>query len=602
MIETYDLIRFMGDTRANVDYHHGQLRPAVGVHSYQVLRATRSRPELAEAYGWTYNHAPMLAYCHERFYVAYLSNPVDEHTPPGQTLLASSSDGRTWDRPRVIFPPYIIPMGVYPDDLPHKLEPNSYAVMHQRMAFFIAPNGRLLVMGFYGICPHSLATSPLDGRGVGRAVREVYEDNSLGPIYFVRYNRHAGWNESNTSYPFCETSPDKGFVEACDALLADKLVTLQWWEEDRAEDGFFATRGREAFCFYHTPDGNVVGLWKWSHAALSTDEGQSWSEIQRMPSLVMAGAKVWGQRTSDGRYALVYNPSPSNEHRWPLAIVTGEDGYSYNNMLLVQGEVPPRRYAGQWKDDGPQYNRGIVEGNGTPPDGAMWITYSMNKEDIWVSRIPVPIIGQVEGPVSDTLDRDAALVSWTIYSPLWAQVGIDEAPGGGHALALRDKDPFDYAKAERIFPDSTVVTIRTRVMAGQTEGEPLHINVADEKGQVPVRIWFDVDGRLRAIDASVERDLGPYEAGQWYDLTLKIDMRWHHYHLTVSGTDISRTMRFGASAATVHRVAFQTGPIRRTPQPWMPTEGGLELPTGDNPISPSVFYVANLTTEDHSVA
>jgi hypothetical protein len=29
--------------------------------------------------------------------------------------------------------------------------------------------------------------------------------------------------------------------------------------------------------------------------------------------------------------------------------------------------------------------------DGTPPGGNMWVTYSMNKEDIWISKIPVPV-------------------------------------------------------------------------------------------------------------------------------------------------------------------------------------------------------------------
>jgi hypothetical protein len=31
----------------------------------------------------------------------------------------------------------------------------------------------------------------------------------------------------------------------------------------------------------------------------------------------------------------------------------------------------------------------------------MWLTYSVNKEDIWVSRVPVPVVGGVGGPVND---------------------------------------------------------------------------------------------------------------------------------------------------------------------------------------------------------
>jgi hypothetical protein len=233
------------------------------------------------------------------------------------------------------------------------------------MGFYVAPDGRLLLLGFYGVPNH-----PNDGRGIGRVVREVKADGSFGPIYFLRFNTHNGWNEQNTVLPFFTSAPDEGFRQACRALLADKLMTLQWWEEDRSRDGFypdFGDRVLKALSYYHRKDGTVVGLWKGSWTALSTDEGRTWSPPVRVPTLAMAEAKVWGQRTPDGRYALLYNPRRDNRHRWPLAIVTGDDGVRFDELLTVQGEVPPRRYNGLDKAFGPQYVRGIAEGNGTPP-------------------------------------------------------------------------------------------------------------------------------------------------------------------------------------------------------------------------------------------
>ena len=56
-----DTIRYTGKTLVNIDYHHGQLSPAIGVHSYQTLRANRTDPSKDSAVTWTYNHAPMLA-------------------------------------------------------------------------------------------------------------------------------------------------------------------------------------------------------------------------------------------------------------------------------------------------------------------------------------------------------------------------------------------------------------------------------------------------------------------------------------------------------------------------------------------------------------
>src|SRR5215217_8150641 len=93
-----DTVRYTGKTLVNVDYHHGQLSPAVGVHNIQTFRANRERPETADSFGWTYNHAPMLAYWNNLFYLEYLSDPVGEHIPPGQTFLQTSKDGYVWSK------------------------------------------------------------------------------------------------------------------------------------------------------------------------------------------------------------------------------------------------------------------------------------------------------------------------------------------------------------------------------------------------------------------------------------------------------------------------------------------------------------------------
>lgn len=106
-----DLVHYVGETMSNVDYHHGQLQPAIGVHNQQIMRANRLMPEQSDGFGWTYNHAPMIAYWNNTYFVEYLSDPVSEHVTPGQTLLITSKDGINWSMPQVIFPQYLVPEG-----------------------------------------------------------------------------------------------------------------------------------------------------------------------------------------------------------------------------------------------------------------------------------------------------------------------------------------------------------------------------------------------------------------------------------------------------------------------------------------------------------
>src|SRR5690349_6416440 len=94
-LQLEDTVRYTGKTLSNVDYHHGQLSPAIRVHNIQTFRANRGNA----VNNWTYNHAPMLAYWNNTFYLEYLSNPVGEHVPPGQSYLQTSKDGYKWAEP-----------------------------------------------------------------------------------------------------------------------------------------------------------------------------------------------------------------------------------------------------------------------------------------------------------------------------------------------------------------------------------------------------------------------------------------------------------------------------------------------------------------------
>ncbi len=570
----------------DMDVHDGRLRPAIGVENIQVFRANRTRSNIADKYGWTYSHAPMLAYWNNKFYLQYLTNPVSEHQEPGMTMIITSNDGRYWDIPEPVFPIYFLRPGYI----------SSYktgaAMMHQRMGFYVAPNGRLLVLAYYGEAP-----SPWGEYGIGRVVREAYKDGTYGPIYFIRYNSLSPYNESNTTYPFYKRSNDRGFIEACDALLADRLKTMQWRDEERvADDGFFTISGGSSASVYHRKDGVAVAHFKNSYAALSPDKGETWSTPVQVPSIVTSGAKTWGQQTSDGRYALVYNPAPYGSHRWPLAVVTSDDGILFDNMLLVHGDVPPLRFFGRAKDFGPQYIRGISEGNGDPPGSDMWVTYSVNKEDIWISRIPFPVSYRIEGPVEDffdELDVGGKIPDWNIYRTQWAKAEIAAFPSAQNkSLRLSDRDPYDYAKAVRVFEESKSVQISFKLYAKQIQNGRLEIEVLDHGGYRPIRIVFDQDGYLKVNDGSKMIPGGIYNSNSWYQVNIVVNVLDENFDLFLNDKIIVRNATFSEPVASVERLSFRTGEYRTEPTRETDRYGFLgDLPDSDEPSSIAIYYI-----------
>ncbi len=129
---------------------------------------------------------------------------------------------------------------------------------------------------------------------------------------------------------------------------------------------------------------------------MSPDEGKTWTKFGENKSLMTNGAKTWVQKTDDGRYALVYNHSATGDNRYPMAIMTSDDCHIFDNVLCLNGEVPPQRFQGIHKPFGSQYFRGIVESNGDPLGDHLWMTYSVNKEDILISRTPTPVGGTID--------------------------------------------------------------------------------------------------------------------------------------------------------------------------------------------------------------
>ena len=568
-------VAYVGGEICNPRLHEGGFRYAIGVENIQVMRANRTHPEEAEDYGWTYNHAPNITYWQGKFYLEYLSNPVDEQQPPGQTLLVTSVDGRRWSKPVVAFPPYKAPEGV---TIP---KPYYGYIMHQRMGFYTAPDGRLLLLAFYG---HSY--NPFKEGGIGRVVREIYPDGSMGPIYFIRYSSHTKWDASNTAYPFYTQSKDKGFRKACEALLADRLKTLQWIDEDRGLDGFYTLKDSinrvQATNWYHRQDGKVVALWKWSYAALSADEGQTWSTPVRVPSLIMAGGKQWGQRTSDGRYAICYNPIETQPYRYPLITITSDDGIRFDSMCVVHGEVPPRRFFGENKDFGPCYVRGITEGEQQPKDQNMWLTYSVNKEDIWVARVPLPVRTTWNGPVNDRFDQilpHDVIPNWNLYRPKWANVFAD-----GRSLCLTDSDRYDYARAIRVFEQGKRVNIRLRLKVVTENGEPFEIDVTDRHGERMLSLSLK-DG----VICSQQQTLATYHPNEWMDINLTLDTDKRTF------TCYGRTLPALHAVNSVERISFRTGSWRNLPDRQTPNqEKQPPLPLCDERGSHSLYLLQHL--------
>jgi hypothetical protein len=456
----------------------GGLPPAVGVESYQVFRASTDAPDLTDGRGWTYHHHVDMACWRGRLYVGWNSCERDEDVWPSRELYSTSIDGRTWTPPQELFPQGVsTPLRMY--------------FFHTKGP---APSGgRMLAIA--GMRTDTADTS--EDRKGPLVVREIFSHHALGDVFALQ-GRH-------DTLPSFEQSGDGGFVAACRQLLADRIFLeqqdrgkllgdrrMKWhdaaaWPAGSVPGDSDKWVAGKAYSLFRRADGVWVGVSKMGWTTISHDGGETWSQPAVPPTLVTGKAKVWSQQTRDGRFVLVYNPSRRN--RFPLTIVTGDDGVHFRDMRIVQGELPVQRYAGLHRSIGPQYVRGIShwaddgsrhdEGLG---DRSLWLVYSMSKEDIWVSRVPLA----------------ARPPAWNVYSPKWAPVTI-----AGDEVRFEDRDPYDYALATRVFDERRNATITFDVLAEQPDA-PLHVEVIGPPSPIRVAVTPDVVGEWKPVRIAAE--------------------------------------------------------------------------------------------------
>ena len=555
-------IRYIGTEAADTRFHDGALRPVIGARHIQVMRANRENPEQSQGTDWTYNHAPMLCWWNKQFYLLYLSSPVHEHDGVARVLMTTSPDGYRWEQPILIFEDISVPAGVYRGRKAEELKPDARTIAHHRMGFYTAPNGVLLAMTHLGVTP-DIHVIPNSGYGMGRVVRRVHADGSLGAVHVLRINTQAGWRAEHFPWPVWEQAEDAAMKEACAALLADKLANGAWWEEERLDKEFFPLTDMRAPSFCPLGDGTVAAIGKVGMFSLSRDGGAAWSEPQKAEGIISSGGKCWMQKTTDGRYAILYNPSPDGQHRWPLAVITSENGYDYNHMLAAGTEVAPMRYGGYLKNHGLNYIRGIMPGNGTPPDGGLWAAYSMNKEDIWIVRLPANIKGETQIPVDDdfTVQEDGYPEQWHIYSPLWASVRMEDG-----CLVLRDSDPCDYAKAMRMFPKASQCMVTLQVSADSTENGELHIELEDARGMPATRVLLRGDGQVWVRAGNGEWPVMPYTSGEKLTITIAADCADQSVRITVNG-QACKPYPLMCPVLSLERLTLRTGETRLSPSP-----------------------------------
>jgi hypothetical protein len=222
----------------------------------------------------------------------------------------------------------------------------------------------------------------------------------------------------------------------------------------------------------------------------------------------------------------------------------------------------------------------------------------MNKEDIWVSNIPVPVKDKASAAVNDEfaiMKEGEELKEWNLFSPLLCQTTI-EKKNDVKALVLHDSDPFDYAKAERIFPASKKVQLEFAITPAQNNTGDLEIELVNAKGTPCLRLMLDSTGTILTKQGYRNKSLGKYTAGEKLDIKIELNTTTRFYNVTINGGKPSVNLCF-APVESVERIVFRTGETRRFPNADTPTDQDYDLPNANAIGKEAVYQIHYLKTK-----
>lgn len=338
---------------------------------------------IAEGGLGTYNHGGHMIHHRGRFYVTWKSHDRYEDAPGQRTLCCVSRDGLSWSSPTVIVDS-ISPMGPRNQNGYFVFACPFQAVAERLYAFAtvlrrrgsryerigkvgvrLDADGRANGVPFWVDLPKPENAPPACRNYVRRPDLSGQTRQDVEKI--VQRWRRMGGDSSSLSYgpnrgpapgtPYCRLSEHTAY------FTADGLHQVMLWRDDAGCALWAAVRPVRK-----NSKGRIVG-WYGHIYPTNIPDAQTWNYALNLP---------------DGQVCLVGSHYPQRLHRYPLTIALSADGVHFDRVWAVRTGTAPIRYPdAPYKCLGYQYPAAILVGD------YLWIAYSVNKEDIAITRVPL---------------------------------------------------------------------------------------------------------------------------------------------------------------------------------------------------------------------
>jgi len=241
------------------------------------------------------------------------------------------------------------------------------------------------------------------------------------------------------------------------------------------------------------------------------------------------------------------------------------------------------------------------------PAMMVWISIHISSTLMPKPRRPVPVVTPKTAA--------AAGMSAGSFRATEHPVAKDKA---GKVLRLQDKDPYEYAKAVRVFPEGSLTNLSFKLrphQKGKGSGD-IEVEVLNFKGQRPIRIKIEgSSGMIQANNGLKMKKVASFSAKKWLKFDISVDAVIGVYDLKLNGKTIVSDGVFAEALTfadkpyeskfrvpTVERIEFRTGAYRMTDFSRYGSgengclKGGGDLPGASDPVKNAIFDIDDFRT------
>lgn len=343
----------------------------------------------------TFNLHGFLRYYKGVLFASWDNQARDENTSGQHGVFRYSTDeGKTWSKQKRLFPPLAdyVPASVAKVPKPFQTS-QGFAEVDGKL-YAVTCVDRALREKVYRF-------NEVSRTRIGLLACEVRVDGTVGPVFWLSDESpkpETGYPSIPAGNPSLVAKLNAYFKEP--ANLPQLLFRPRQWPDSddehrmteptqpwRLDNRTWVRLYRNQGTVHATTRADIEASRPRRHyASFSFDDGKTWSAPTRT-NFPDTGARANSGQLPDGQFYVINNPllmSARQGGRQMLAISLSKDGLIFDRMAVIKFGTPSQRYEGKSKGAGGfQYPHSEVVGK------HLWVIYSVNKEDVEVTRIPL---------------------------------------------------------------------------------------------------------------------------------------------------------------------------------------------------------------------